>query len=165
MKQRVRVLIADDQQATRQGLSALLILCPEVELVGEAVDGLEAVQMVAEHRPDVVLMDMQMPVMDGLEAARRIKKQWSEIKVIGLTMYNRYKTLAISAGVDEFLIKGCATETLLDAILNLNDPQIRSQPKVIAGDVEGKHSSSQSFTDNGCHNLGGDAGNEQHTDD
>jgi DNA-binding NarL/FixJ family response regulator len=118
MKQRVRVLIADDQQPTRQGLNALLALYPEVELVGEAADGLEAVQMVAERRPDVVVMDMLMPVMDGLEATRHIKKQWSEVKVIGLTMYNRYKALAFSAGIDDFLIKGCATETLLDAILN-----------------------------------------------
>lgn len=138
MKQCIRVLIVDDQQPTRQGLSALLNLCPEVELVGEAADGLEAVQMVAEHRPDVVLMDMHMPGMDGLEATRRIKNKWSEIKVIGLTMYNRYQALATSAGVDAFLIKGCATETLLDAILNLRGLQTRIQPNVIAGDVEGE---------------------------
>jgi DNA-binding NarL/FixJ family response regulator len=135
MKQRIRVLIADDQQPTRQGLSALLTLCPEIELVGEAADGLEAVQLVAKHRPDVVLLDMRMPIMDGLEATRRIKKQWSEVKVIGLTMYNRYKNLAISAGVDAFLIKGCPTETLLDAILNLKSIQPQSQTKVTAGDV------------------------------
>jgi DNA-binding NarL/FixJ family response regulator len=76
-----------------------------------------------------------MPVMDGLEATRRIKKQWSEVKVIGLTMYNRYKDLAISAGIDAFLIKGCPTETLLDAILNLKSIQPQSQTKVTAGDV------------------------------
>lgn len=138
MKQRIRVLIADDQQPTRHGLSALLTLCPELELVGEATNGLEAVELVAEYRPDVVLLDMQMPVMDGLEATRRIKKQWSEVKVIGLTMYNRYKDLAISAGVDAFLIKGCATETLMNAILNLKGTQTRIQHEVIAGDVEGE---------------------------
>lgn len=135
MKQHISVLIADDQQPTRQGLSALLTLCPEIELVGEAADGLEAVQLVAERRPDVVLLDMRMPVMDGLEATRRIKKQWSEVKVIGLTMYSRYKDLAISAGVDAFLIKGCPAETLLDAILNLKSIQPRSQTKVTAGDI------------------------------
>lgn len=119
MKQEIRVLIADDQQPARQGLSALLTLFPEVVVVGEAVDGLEATRMVADHRPDVVLMDMQMPVMDGLEATRRIKKQWPEVRIIGLTMYDRYKVPAISAGVDAFLLKGCSTEVLLEAILNI----------------------------------------------
>ena len=123
MERRIRVLIADDQQPTRLGLSALFSLCPEVELVGEAADGLEAVQLAIERRPDVVLMDMQMPGMDGLEATRRIKTLKSEIKVIALTMYGRYKTQALAAGVDAFLLKGCATEVLLDVILNLKEPR------------------------------------------
>lgn len=128
MEERVRILIVDDQKPTRQGLRALLALYPEVELVGEAANGLEAIKMVADHQPDVILMDMQMPVMDGLAATRHIKEQWSEVKVIGLTMYSRYKALAISAGVDAFLIKGCATETLLGAILALKGQQIQRQP-------------------------------------
>ena len=123
MEGRIRVLIADDQKPTRLGLSALLTLCPEMELVGEAADGLEAVQLAVERRPDVVLMDMQMPVMNGLEATRRIKIQRSEIKVIALTMYNRYRAQALAAGVDTFLLKGCPTETLVDAILSLKEPR------------------------------------------
>jgi DNA-binding NarL/FixJ family response regulator len=123
MEGRIRVLIADDQKPTRLGLSALLTLCPEIELVGEAADGLEAVQLAVERQPDVVLMDMQMPVMNGLEATRRIKIQRSEIKVIALTMYNRYKAQALAAGVDAFLLKGCPTETLVDAILSLKEPR------------------------------------------
>jgi DNA-binding NarL/FixJ family response regulator len=120
MKQRIRILIADDQPPTRQGLYALLALYPKLELVGQASDGSEAVRMVAESRPDVVLMDMRMPVMDGLEATRRIKRHWPEVRVIGLTLYGRYQALAVSAGVDAFLIKGCTTETLLAAILTSN---------------------------------------------
>ena len=117
MKRRVRVLIADDQGSTRQALKAHLTLCPQVEVVGEAIDGSEAVHMVAEHRPDIVLMDMQMPVMDGLEATKRIKEQRPEVKVIALTMYPGYRVEAVAVGVDAFLLKGSPTEVLQDTIL------------------------------------------------
>jgi DNA-binding NarL/FixJ family response regulator len=117
MKRQIRVLIADDQGPTRQGLRALLTLCPQVEVVGEAVDGREAVNMVAKRQPDVVLMDMQMPVMDGLEATKCIKEQWPAVRVIALTMYPRYRVEAVAAGVDAFLLKGSPTEVLQDTIL------------------------------------------------
>jgi len=118
MNQRVRVLIADDQQPTRQGLKALLTHYPQVEVVGEATNGQEAVQLMAACQPNVVLMDMQMPVMDGLQATKRIKSHWPEVKVIGLTMYGKYKNEAFIAGVDTFLIKGCTVDVLLGAILS-----------------------------------------------
>ena len=117
MKRQVRVLIADDQGPTRQGLRALLALCPQVEVVGEAIDGREAVNMVAKRQPDVVLMDMQMPVMDGLEATKCIKEQWPAVRVVALTMYPRYRVEAVAAGVDAFLLKGSPTEVLQDTIL------------------------------------------------
>ncbi len=117
MTHQVRVLIADDQGPTRQGLRALLTLSPQVEVVGEAGDGRTALRMVAACRPDVVLMDMQMPVMDGLEATTRIKEQWPETRVIALTMHPRFRTRAVAAGVDAFLLKGSRIETLQDAIL------------------------------------------------
>jgi DNA-binding NarL/FixJ family response regulator len=117
MEQQVRVLIADDQGPTRQGLRALLTLCPQVEVVGEAVDGREAVNLVAKRQPDVVLMDMQMPVMDGLEATRRIKEQWPEVRVVALTMYPKYRVDAVAVGVDAFLLKGNPTEVLQETIL------------------------------------------------
>jgi DNA-binding NarL/FixJ family response regulator len=113
----VRILIADDQRPTRQGLKALLALWPRVEVVDEAADGQECVALVAESHPDVVLMDMRMPVMDGLEATRRIKSQWPEIKVIGLSMYPTYRAQAHAAGADAFLLKGCAAEELQAAIV------------------------------------------------
>jgi DNA-binding NarL/FixJ family response regulator len=116
-EQRVRVLIADDQRPTREGLKALLGLWPQVEVVGEAADGQECVALVAESHPDVVLMDMRMPVMDGLEATRRIKSQWPEVKVIALSMYPLYQAQAQAAGADVFLFKGCTAEELQAAIV------------------------------------------------
>jgi len=117
-KQRVRVLIADDQQPTRQGLRALLALLPHpVEVIGEAANGQDAVRLAIASRPDVVLMDVRMPVMDGLEATRRIKSQWPEVKIIALTMHARYRNQALAAGADVFLLKGCTAEELQAAIV------------------------------------------------
>jgi DNA-binding NarL/FixJ family response regulator len=73
--------------------------------------------MVAKRQPDVVLMDMQMPVMDGLEATKCIKERWPAVRVIALTMYPRYRVEAVSIGVDAFLLKGSPTEALEDTIL------------------------------------------------
>jgi CheY-like chemotaxis protein len=67
--------------------------------------------------PDVVLMDVQMPVMDGLEAIRRIKRRWTAVRVIALTVYPSYRAEALGAGADDFLLKGCASKVLLAAIL------------------------------------------------
>ena len=74
-------------------------------------------QLAAQLKPDVILMDMQMPVMDGLEATRRIKSQGAQIRVIALTLYSSYRAEALQAGVDAFLLKGCTADCLLDAIL------------------------------------------------
>jgi DNA-binding NarL/FixJ family response regulator len=112
-----RVLIVDDQLPVRQGLRCVLGLSPQVEVVGEATDGQDAVHLVAEYHPDVVLMDIHMPVMDGLEATRRIKNDWPRVRVIVLTMYARYQSRAIAAGADVFLLKGCTREALQDAIV------------------------------------------------
>lgn len=113
----VRVLIADDRRQSRDGLRALLATWPQVQVVAEASNGREAVRMVQQYRPQVVLMDARMPIMDGIQATRLIKKQWPDIKVIMLTVYNAYRANALAAQADHFLIKGCPPEDMLTAIL------------------------------------------------
>lgn len=111
-----RVLIVDDQRPTRRGLHALLAQFPGIAWIGEATDGRQAVALVAEQRPDVVLMDLRMQGMDGLQATRLIKSQHPEIKVIVLTMYTEYQVEALAAGADLFLLKGGPTAALQLAI-------------------------------------------------
>ena len=113
---RIRVLIADDQVSVRQGLKVLLASWPNIEVVGAAANGEEAVQAVEKCHPDVALLDIQMPVMDGLEATRLIKSQWPQVRIVVLTISPLYRTHALSAGADAFLLKGCAPIELVRAI-------------------------------------------------
>ncbi|MFC1879574.1 response regulator transcription factor [Chloroflexota bacterium] len=113
------VLIVDDRFASRKGMKALLATEAEIKIAGEAVDGRQAVRLVGEVKPAVVLMDARMPGMDGLEATRIIKDRWPQVKVIVLSMYPGYQADALAAGADAFLVKGCPVDKLLEAILNL----------------------------------------------
>lgn len=115
----IRVLIADDNPRSRSGMRALLTTRPEVEVVDTAQDGEQAVQDAAMLQPDVVLMDVQMPGLDGLEATRQIKARWPRIRVIVLTLYPAYQAAARLAGADAFLLKGSPPEDLFNALTRL----------------------------------------------
>ena len=124
----IKVLIVDDDMRTRKGLWALLetvnltvadAVCLQIELVGEAVNGLEALQMVEATNPDIVLMDIQMPEMDGIQATQKIKAKFPNVKIIILTVRSASRVAAFEAGADAFLIKGGATRELVDTIFSL----------------------------------------------
>ena len=116
MEQPIRVLIADDSAPARNGLRALLATWSHISVVGEAINGHEAVQLVAECQPDAVLMDLHMPVLDGVQATRLIKQQWPMITVIVLTMYAAQEAVALEAGADAFVVKGSTPERLIAAL-------------------------------------------------
>jgi DNA-binding NarL/FixJ family response regulator len=118
-----RVLIVDDSPQVRQELRMLLPLAGDIEIVGEAADGLEAMQLAQALQPQVILMDLEMPVMDGYQAARQIKDLCPSCRVVALTAYAdpASRSQAAQAGVDVFLVKGVAVETLVRAILESNE--------------------------------------------
>lgn len=113
----IRVLVADDQRVVREGLVVLVGLCEGVEVVGAARDGLEAIAMVEERRPDVVLMDLRMPELGGVEATRRIVADASA-RVVVLTTYADDESIlpAIRAGASGYLTKDASAEEIESAI-------------------------------------------------
>ncbi len=113
MGKALHVLIVDDQQRARQSLRALLATKFQPIEVHEATNGVEAVKSVEDWLPDIVLMDVRMPELDGIEATRLIKKQKPCLKVIVLSMYAEYKADALAAGADGFITKGEPPERLL----------------------------------------------------
>jgi len=114
----VRVILADDHTLVRAGIRALLEKLPGVEVVGEANDGREVLELVKLHRPDVVLMDITMPGLNGLEAAERIASRFAEVRVIILSMHNNeeYYWRALKAGAAGYLLKKAATAELATAL-------------------------------------------------
>lgn len=112
-KDRIRVLVADDEPRARQSLRALLTTQPHVLLIAEAANGQEALDRVGQHQPDVVLLDVRMPELDGLEATRQIKARWPGIRVIVHSMYPEYRAEALAAGADAFVVKGDPPDELL----------------------------------------------------
>ncbi|MGW3954940.1 response regulator [Streptomyces sp. NPDC004752] len=114
----IRVLIADDQQMVRQGFSVLLNTQPDIEVVAQAVDGLDAVAKVGEAAPDVVLMDIRMPELGGIEATRRITVENPNIKVLVLTTFDldEYVYEALRAGASGFLLKDASADKLAEAV-------------------------------------------------
>jgi DNA-binding NarL/FixJ family response regulator len=115
---KIKVLIADDHTLVRDGIRSMLNLVADVEVIGEAVNGREAVEMTKQLAPDVVLMDLAMPIMSGLDATRRIRREFPGTKVLALTQYddNEYVIPVIEAGASGFVTKMAAFSELTSAI-------------------------------------------------
>lgn len=114
----IRVMLVDDQPVVRSGLSAFLMVHPDLELVGEAGDGARAVRLCEQLRPDVILMDLVMPEMDGAETTERIKELYPDIQVIALTSFKEKDLVqrVLAAGAIGYLLKNITSEELAGAI-------------------------------------------------
>ncbi|MEU0375566.1 response regulator transcription factor, partial [Streptomyces sp. NPDC006283] len=133
----IRIVLADDQILVRAGFRALLGAQPDIEVAGEASDGEEAVRLVGEERPDVVLMDIRMPNLDGLAATRRITddERLADVKVVMLTTFelDEYVFEAIRSGASGFLVKDTEPDELLRAVRAVVSGDALLSPLVLHG--------------------------------
>jgi DNA-binding NarL/FixJ family response regulator len=128
----IRVLLADDHGLVRTGLSSLLGTAADIEVVGEAADGAQAVALVTSTRPDVVLMDLSMPVMDGVSATRAVRRQHPEIRVVVLSSFADQGRVrdAVAAGATGYVLKDCTPDELRSAIRAAAEGHAPLDPRV-----------------------------------
>jgi len=140
----LRIVLAEDHTILREGLRALLSADPAFEIIGEAPDGREAVRCVEKLEPDLLLIDLSMPRMSGMDAIREIKKRYPEIKIIALTVHKteEYLLTTLQAGADGYVLKDATHDELVLAIKNVMGGKSYLSPgvseKVIEGYLEGK---------------------------
>ena len=140
----IRILLVDDHAVVRSGLSKFLMVNKDLELVGEACDGAEAVTMVSLHKPDVVLMDLMMPGVDGITATREIHQKYPQVKVIALTSFSEQNMVqgALQAGASGYLQKNVTAVELANAIRSAHTGRMTLSPEaaqVLAQSVTQPH--------------------------
>lgn len=152
MDKKIRIFLVEDHTILREGLRALLTAEPNFEIIGEAADGREAVRFVEKQVPDLILMDLSMPRMTGMDAIREIKKRYPATKIIALTVHKteEYLRTTLQAGADGYVLKDATHEELMLAIQNVLKGKTYLSPgvseKVIEGYLEGKESQIPSST-------------------
>jgi DNA-binding NarL/FixJ family response regulator len=122
MCKKIRVLIVDDSSSFRMGMRALLEIQPDMEVAGEARSGDEAIESLEQLQPDLILLDMKMPGLTGVEVTRQIKNRWPQMKIVLMTMFADYCSKSINAGVDAFITKGIPPEDVLSVIRGIGRP-------------------------------------------
>jgi NarL family two-component system response regulator YdfI len=134
MTQPLNLLIVDDHQLVRWGIRTFLATQPDISVLGEAASGEEALQLTAELQPQVVLMDLRMPGMGGVEAIRQIHQRWPQMAVVVLTTYNEDDLMiqGLQAGACGYLLKDCSLETLVQAIRAAARGEMLVPPEVMA---------------------------------
>ncbi len=146
MDKKIRIVLAEDHTILREGLRALLSANSKFQIVGEAADGREAVRSVEKLGPDLVMMDLSMPRMTGMDAIREIKKRYPETKIIALTVHKteEYLRTTLQAGADAYVLKDATHDQLLMAMENVLEGKTFLSPgvseKVIEGYLAGKGS-------------------------
>jgi DNA-binding NarL/FixJ family response regulator len=135
----MNIALIDDHKIVRQGLRALLEKESDMRIVAEAEDGRQAVQIAKQTRPDIFIMDIALPVMNGIEATRRIKSEFPEIEVLALSMHTdkRYVTELLNAGANGYLLKDCAAEELVMAIRTIMAGETYLSPPIASMIVNG----------------------------
>lgn len=130
----IRVLIADDHGIVREGLRSLIGRQPDMEIVGEAEDGRKALELVRELEPDIVVMDISMPNLNGVDATRQIIREHPKVKVIALSMHSSSMFVAdmIKAGASGYMLKDCLFDELADAIRTVNNGGAYLSPDVVS---------------------------------
>ncbi len=141
MAEPITVMVVDDHSVVRQGVRAFLETCPDIAVVAEAASGEEAVRLAARHAPDVALMDLVMPGMDGIEATRAVKRISPRTQIIVLTSYHEDEHIfpAIRAGAISYLLKDIAPESLADAIRKAARGEAMLHPRVAARLIQELH--------------------------
>lgn len=129
----IKVLLVDDQSLIRQGLKALLELEPDIEIVGEAENGEQAINLVAQLQPDVILLDIRMPIMDGVAATREIQKRFAKTKILVLTTFDddEYVSAALQNGAMGYLLKDTPSEELAVAIRAVHKGYTQLGPGIV----------------------------------
>jgi len=149
--EKIKIFLVDDHHLVREGFAKMLELEPDMEVVGQAAEAKEAIALIKKVNPDIVLMDIRLPGMSGLEATRRIKEEISKVEVIILSMYNEEEYLfeAIKAGASGYVLKDISKEDLTRAIRIVHSGESLIQPSLakkvlkefahLAGDSSGEH--------------------------